>query len=69
MASDSRPTLTTTEAGRLLCVAHETIRRYWEAGLIDGYLTRPGKHGRLRVYRDSVVAFQRQRQNRESNQG
>jgi hypothetical protein len=58
---DTRPTLTTGQAGRLLAVTHETVRRYWELGLLEGYLMAPGKHGRLRVYRDSVEAFDRQR--------
>lgn len=68
MALDSRPTLTTTQAGRRLGVAHETVRRYWDAGLLSGYLSRPGKHGRLRVYVDSVEVLERNRQQRESNQ-
>jgi predicted site-specific integrase-resolvase len=59
-----RPTISTTEAGRMLGVKHETIRAYWERGLIEGYLTIPDKHGRLRLYRESVEKYARQRENR-----
>lgn len=68
MPVESRPTLSTTQAGRRLGVSHETIRRYWAAGLLAGYLSRPGKHGRLRVYSDSVEVLEEKRQQRESNQ-
>lgn len=59
--TELRPTLTTTKAGQLLEVTHETVRRYWEQGWIEGYLMTPGKHGRLRLYLDSVEAFDRKR--------
>lgn len=69
MAEESRPTITTSEAGRRLGVARLTIRRYWHAGYLAGYLTRPGKHGRLRVYVDSVEELLLERQQRESRHG
>jgi predicted site-specific integrase-resolvase len=55
--------MTTTEAGRYLGVTQDTVRNYWERGLIEGYLTIPVKHGRLKVYRESVEEFDRQRKN------
>ncbi len=61
---ENRPTIGSSEAGRMLGVTHETVRAYWERGLIDGYLTIPAKHGRLRLYRDSVEEYDRQRKSR-----
>lgn len=61
LLENRRPTLSTTEAGDLLGVTQDTIKRYWLKGLIEGYLTIPEKHGRLRLYRDSIEAFDRKR--------
>jgi predicted site-specific integrase-resolvase len=69
MALGRRPTLSTTEAGQRLHVSHETVRRYYDAGLLEGYLTRPNKGGRLRVYVDSVEELLQARKSRESHQG
>lgn len=63
---EARPTISTTEAGRMLDVTHDTIRAWWKRGLIEGYLSTPGPHGRLRLYRDSVEAYDRQRKSRPS---
>jgi predicted site-specific integrase-resolvase len=62
----SRPTLSTTQAGLILGVKHETVKQYWQRGLIEGYLTIPGKHGRLRLYRDSVEEYDRKRKSSPS---
>lgn len=59
--TNARPTLTTTQAGRLLDCTEDTVRVYWRKGLIEGYRTIPGPHGRLRLYRDSVEEFDRKR--------
>lgn len=61
LLDECRPTLSTTQAGLILGVKHETVRAYWERGLIEGYLTIPDKHGRLRLYRDSVEEYDRKR--------
>lgn len=61
---ESRPTLSTTEAGKLLGVTDETVKRWWKLGLIEGYKTNPFPHGRLRLYQDSVEEYDRQRKSR-----
>jgi len=60
----NRPTISTFEAGRLLSVSHDTVRNYWHRGLIEGYVSTSMKGGRLRLYRDSVEEFDRQRKSR-----
>lgn len=60
----SRPTVSTFEAAQMLDVSHDTIKNYWKRGFITGYLTLPTKGGRLRLYRDSVEEFDRQRKSR-----
>jgi excisionase family DNA binding protein len=61
---NSRPVYTTGQAATALGLSIDTIKRLWERGLIEGYLTSPIKGGRLRLYRDSVEEFDRQRKSR-----
>lgn len=52
--STERAVLTSTEAGKILSVSDETIRRYVSTGKLEGF-TLPG--GYYRVYRDSLDAM------------
>ena len=56
--------MTTVQAGDYLDCDHQTVVRLWTLGHIEGYKTSPGKHGRLRLYRDSVEEYDRQRKSR-----
>jgi excisionase family DNA binding protein len=52
--TESRQVLSTTQAGKLLSVSDETIKRYLAAGTLKGFKL-PG--GYYRVFRDSVDAL------------
>jgi hypothetical protein len=56
-----RKTVGSVEAGRMLDVSHDTIQNYWKAGYIEGYKQSGQYRGRLRIYVDSLEAFDRQR--------
>ena len=61
-----RPTISSTEAAKILGVTDDTIRAWFDRGLIEGYKTSPLRRGRLRLYRDAVEEFDRQRKSRPS---
>lgn len=46
--------LTPAEAAEILRVDEQTARRWFDAGILMGYRTRPGRGGHRRIYRTSV---------------
>lgn len=61
MVVHDRPVLTTGEAARILNISHDTVKRLYERGEIGGFKT--SNSGHIRLYRDSVEEFDRQRRN------
>jgi len=51
-----RPVLTTTEAGKILGLGDEAVKRYLQAGRLEGFKL-PGGH--YRVFADSVEKLMR----------
>ena len=56
-----RPTMSPKEAAAHLALSEDTVVRWYTVGAIDGYRKTPSARGRIRLYRDSVEAFDRQR--------
>ena len=56
-----RPTMSPKEAAALLALSEDTVVRWFSLGTIEGYRKTPSARGRIRLYRDSVEAFDRQR--------
>lgn len=59
--TEPKPFYTTGQAAKLLALSVDTIVRLWERGELEGYKTKPGYGGHLRVYRDSVERFDQAR--------
>lgn len=60
---EDRPTMSVGEAAERLGMSKPTLLRLWAQGLLDGYRVTPYRNGRVRLYRDSVELFDRQRKN------
>jgi excisionase family DNA binding protein len=60
---ENRPTMSVVEAAERLGISKPTLLRLWAQGLIAGYRVTPYRNGRVRLYRDSVEMFDRQRKN------
>ena len=56
-----RPTISPKEAAALLEISEDTVVRWYVLGTIEGYRKTPSARERIRLYRDSVEAFDRQR--------
>jgi excisionase family DNA binding protein len=65
--NQDRQTLTAQEAAEQLNISHETVRKYFRRGIIEGVLSHPGRYSRLRLYKDSVDAYE-ERRKREGQQ-
>ena len=59
--TEDRPTMSATDAAALLGISKPTLLRLWTQGLVEGYQLTPYRNGRIRLYRDSVELFDRQR--------
>jgi excisionase family DNA binding protein len=57
----NRPTITPREAATYLEISEDTVVRWFIMGAIEGYRKTPSARGRIRLYRDSVEHFDRQR--------
>jgi excisionase family DNA binding protein len=57
----NRPTITPREAATYLEISEDTVVRWFIMGAIEGYRKTPSARGRIRLYRDSVEQFDRQR--------
>ena len=64
MTEEHLPTLTTGEAARVLQVSRDTVKRLYERGEIEGFKT--SQIGHIRLYRDAVEEYARQRRSRPS---
>jgi excisionase family DNA binding protein len=51
------------EAAEYLGISRPTLLRLWSQGFLEGYRVTPYQNGRVRLYRDSVEKFDRQRKN------
>jgi excisionase family DNA binding protein len=60
---DDRLTMSVGEAAERLGISKPTLLRLWTQGLLEGYRVTPYRNGRVRLYRDSVEMFDRQRKN------
>jgi excisionase family DNA binding protein len=49
------------EAAAYLEISEDTVVRWFSLGTIEGFRKTPSARGRIRLYRDSVEAFDRQR--------
>jgi excisionase family DNA binding protein len=56
-----RLTMSPKEAAAYLEISEDTVVRWFSLGTIEGYRKTPSARGRMRLYRDSVEAFDRQR--------
>jgi len=56
-----RPTIPPREAAAYLEISEDTVVRWFIMGAIEGYRKTPSARGRIRLYRDSVEQFDRQR--------
>lgn len=65
---EDRPTVSPKEAGKMLGVSHDTVKNYWKRGWIEGYQTFPGLRGRVRLYRDSIEAFDKMRKSQPTQE-
>lgn len=61
---ENRPLMSATEVAEYLGVSHDTVNRLFARGEIDGYKQTLRRNGRLRLYRDSVEMYDRQRKSR-----
>lgn len=61
MAPD-RDLLTTFQAAELLQVSHDTVKKLYGQGVLEGFKTSP--RGHIRLYRDAVEEYIRQRKSR-----
>ena len=59
--TDKRPTFSSKEAADFLEVSDQTIFRLFAAGTLEGYRVTMKRNGRIRLYRDSVEEYDRQR--------
>lgn len=60
---EDRPTMSVNEAAERIGISKPTLLRLWAQGLLEGYRVTPYRNGRVRLYRDSVEVFDRQRKN------
>lgn len=60
---EDRPTMSVGEAAERLGMSKPTLLRLWAQGLLAGYRVTPYRNGRVRLYRDAVELFDRQRKN------
>ena len=60
---EDRPTMSAQEAADYLGISRPTLLRLWSQGFLEGYRVTPYQNGRVRLYRDSVERFDRQRKN------
>jgi excisionase family DNA binding protein len=58
---EDRPTMSAQEAADYLRLSKPTVLKLWAQGLLKGYRALQAVNGRVRLYRDSVEAFDRQR--------
>lgn len=58
---EDRPTMSAQEAAAYLGISKPTLLRLWGQGTLGGYRVTPARNGRIRLYRDSVEEFDRQR--------
>jgi len=63
MAED-RPMMSAMEVAEYLGISHDTVNRLFAKGEIEGYKQTLRRNGRLRLYRESVEEFDRQRKSR-----
>ncbi len=56
-----RLTMSPKEAAAYLELSEDTVVRWFSQGTIEGYRKTPSARGRIRLYRDSVEQFDRQR--------
>jgi len=56
-----RLSMSPKEAAAYLEISEDTVVRWFTLGTIEGYRKTPSARGRIRLYRDSVEAFGRQR--------
>lgn len=61
MTLNGRDAVRASEAGRRLGVSRVTVRDWWEKGLLEGFLSKPGSYGRLWIYVDSIASFDAKR--------
>ena len=61
---EAKPVISTTEAGRILGKHKKTIVTLWRAGQLAGYMDRTvnGRPSAVKIYVDSVHAYQRRRE-------
>jgi len=57
----NRLTMSPKEAAAYLDISEDTMVRWFSLGTIEGYRKTPSARGRIRLYPDSVEAFDRQR--------
>ena len=57
----NRPTVSPKEAAAQLALSEDTVVRWYVLGAIEGFRKTPSARGRIRLYCDSVEAFDRQR--------
>ena len=55
--------MSVNEAVDRIGISKPTLLRLWAQGLLEGYRVTPYRNGRVRLYRDSVEVFDRQRKN------
>lgn len=58
---EGRPTISAGEAATFLGISKPTLLRLWAQGFLEGYRLTPYRNGQVRLYRDSVELFDRQR--------
>lgn len=58
---EDRPTMSAQEAADYLRLSKPTVLKLWAQRLIKGYRALQAVNGRVRLYRDSVEEFDRQR--------
>lgn len=63
-SGEARPVISTTDAGRILDKHKKTIVALWRAGQLAGYMDRTvnGRPSALKIYADSVDAYQHRRE-------
>lgn len=64
--SEDRPTISAQEAAIFLGVSKPTLLRLWAQGFLEGYRATPYRNGQIRLYRDTVEQFDRQRKSQAS---
>jgi excisionase family DNA binding protein len=58
---EERPTMSAQEAADYLGISKPTLLRLWAQKVLPGYRVTPYRNGPIRLYRDAVEQFDRQR--------